>query len=85
MTTVSAGDVNAASRRASLVAMVYAADCRKRDHPAFSWPLHASWNRRIFFQREVCSCPLIIEDVPREHAPQVRFAEDDEVVKAFAA
>ena len=65
--------------------MVQTADFREGDHAALDRGLHASWSGSVFLQREVRSCPLIIENVQRKHAPQVRFAEDDEVVDALAA
>jgi hypothetical protein len=73
------------SGRTPLVAMVQAADFRERDHTAFGRRLHASWRGRVLLQREVRSRPLIIENILAEHVPQMRFAEDDEVIEALAA
>ena len=65
--------------------MVQTADFRERDHISLGRCLHASSNRCVLLQREVRSRPLIIENVEGKDAPQVRIAEDDEVVEALAA
>lgn len=72
-----------ASGRTPLVAMVEAANFRERDHSALGRRLHPSWHRRVFLQREVRSRVLIIENVPGEHAAQVRLVEDDDVVETL--
>ncbi len=47
-------------------------------------PLSAAQIRRILVQREMCPNPIVIGSVILQNATQLRFAEHDEVVEAFA-
>ena len=72
------------SSSAALVAMVQPAHFRELDDAAFRRVLDPSWRRGVFVQRQVCSRSAIVRETSPEHAQQVSFAEDDEVVKTFA-
>ena len=44
-------------------------------------PLHGSSVRRVFGKRQVWADQVVVIHVRGQHAPQVRFVEDDQVVE----
>jgi hypothetical protein len=40
---------------------------------------------RIFRQCQMGPCPMIVGEVSRQHAAQMRFADDEDVIEALAA
>ena len=69
---------------ASFVAMMEAADFRKRDHRTLGDRLYGSWRRRVFRQRQMGPGTMIIGQVPRKRAPEMRFIQDDHVIETLA-
>ena len=65
--------------------MVEAADFRKCDHITVGDGLHAARRRRVFRQREVGPCLVIVGDISAERVPQMRLVEDDDVIETLAA
>jgi hypothetical protein len=48
-------------------------------------PLDRSMARRILVQGQACSAFVVIASVGRKNLAQMGFAEDDDVIEAFAA
>jgi hypothetical protein len=69
----------------SFIAMMQSAYFRERDDASFRRHLNASCRRRVLFQGEMCSRPMIIGEIRDQETPQVPLAEDDHVVQTLGA
>ena len=70
---------------APLVPVMEAADLGDRDDVTQRRRLGRSGVWRIFGQRQMRPCPMIVGEVSRQHAAQMRLAEDDDVIQTLAA
>src|ERR1700726_1825513 len=64
--------------------MMQSAHFRERDDETLGGRLNTSWRRRVLLQGEVCSRPMIIDEIRGQQTSQMALAEDDDVVQAFA-
>jgi hypothetical protein len=76
-------DVTVASGCASLVPMMKAANFRERHDATFRWRLDATWRGCVLLKGEMSSCPMIVGNIPSDHVPQMRRAEDDDVIQTL--
>jgi hypothetical protein len=58
-------------RRLPRVAMMEAADHRGLDDPAFVKALHRSWLRGVLLHGQVCSGPVVVDEVLAQQATQM--------------
>jgi hypothetical protein len=72
-------------RRLPRVAMMEAADHRGLDDPAFVKALHRSWLRGVLLQGQVCSGPVVVDEVLAQQATQMGFVQHHDVVETLAA
>ena len=56
--------------------MVKATDFREGDHVTVGDGLRAARRRRVFRQREMGPCVVIVGDISAERLPQMRLVED---------
>jgi hypothetical protein len=71
--------------RATLVAMVQAADLWEGDNVACRRRLYGPRLWTILIQREMRPASMVITKVRRQHTAQVTLIEDDYVVETFTA
>ena len=65
--------------------MMQTAHLRERDDLACRGRLYAARLRAILVEREMCSGPVMILNIPRQDATQVTLVKDDNVIQTFAA
>ncbi len=65
--------------------MVQSAYLREFDHSALFRSLHWSRNRAVLRQRPMGTRVVIVFEVVLENVLEVAFADDDDVIEAFAA
>jgi hypothetical protein len=63
--------------------MVKATNFRERHDATLRWHLDATWRGRVLLEREMSSGPVIVRNIPSDHAPQMRPAEDDDVIETL--
>jgi hypothetical protein len=69
---------------APLVPVMETADFGDRDNPSGRRRLDRSAIGRVLFQPEMRSTFMVIRDIFRKHASQMRLAEDDDVIQTLA-
>jgi len=69
----------------ALVTVVETADFREHHDGSDDGLSGGPMIGRVFLESEVRSAPVIVLDVRREHAPEVRLVQDDHVVEALPA
>src|SRR5688572_28335230 len=72
-------------RRAPLIPVVEPTDFRNRDDRPGRCSRNRSAIRRVFLQTEVRAGPMVVMDVAREDAPEMRLVENDHVIETFTA
>jgi hypothetical protein len=65
--------------------MMEAADHRRLDDSAFVQALHRSWLWGVLRQGEVCTGPVVVDEVRAQQATQMGFVQHHHVVEALAA
>ena len=65
--------------------MVQAAHFTNLDYFAFGGRLHRSESRGVLGERQMSSPLMVISKIGRERSMQRAFAEDDDMIQAFAA
>ena len=65
--------------------MMEAADHRRLDDSAFVRALHQSWLRGILLQGEVCSGPVVVDEVLAQQATQMGPVQHHDVVETLTA
>jgi hypothetical protein len=68
-----------------LITVVKTADFWELDHPALLRRLHGTGLRGIFVQSQMRPGPMIVVREAADNAPQVSFAEHDDVIEALPA
>jgi len=62
------------------IAMMQATDFGNLHDPVRLGELHCSAVWRVFIEREMRASPVIVRNVAGQHAAQMRFAEDQNVI-----
>ncbi len=69
----------------SPVLVMQTADVRKGDDLALVRGLNRSWVGRLFVQREMGSCPVVIREVRRKKPFEMTLVDRDYMVETLAA